>query len=89
MPRVGSEPTTLAFGRAKTVHALDCTASDGCYNQRIRINFKKLVISSITVRLLTSFTCFIILAFCYIVDVTILPLFIYLTLVQRLMRGVC
>jgi hypothetical protein len=23
MPRVGFEPTTLAFGRAKTVHALD------------------------------------------------------------------
>jgi hypothetical protein len=27
MPRVGFEPTTLVFGRAKTVHALDSAAT--------------------------------------------------------------
>jgi hypothetical protein len=27
MPRVGFEPTILAFERANTVHALDCAAT--------------------------------------------------------------
>jgi hypothetical protein len=39
MPRVGFEPMTPAFERAKTVHALDRAATvfgliNGCYNKK-------------------------------------------------------
>jgi hypothetical protein len=42
MPRVGFEPTIPAFERAKTVHALDCTATviDNSYDKSQIMNWK-------------------------------------------------
>jgi hypothetical protein len=44
MPRMGLEPTTPAFERAKTVHALDRTATVIGYNNRLVIRISNILV---------------------------------------------
>jgi hypothetical protein len=49
MPRVGFEPTIVAFERVKTVHALDpatTVTSDATYADRILMDFSQTLINA-------------------------------------------
>jgi hypothetical protein len=47
MPRVGIEPTTAVFGRAKTLHALDRAANEIGMSTPIRIINKAAKVQSV------------------------------------------